>query len=48
MRVPETSLENGDEVPNSLLLVLSNAFRDPGHVSDFLIHVNVMIESLGD
>ena len=29
-------LEDGDEVSNSLLLVLGNAFRDPGHVADFL------------
>lgn len=31
------SLEDRDEIPNPLLLVLSNALRDPGDVSDFLI-----------
>lgn len=29
-------LEHGDEVSYSLLLVLSNALRDPGDISDFL------------
>lgn len=36
--MPFLSLEDGDEVSYSLLLVLRNAFRDPGDVSNFLCH----------
>jgi hypothetical protein len=34
------SLEHGDEVSNSLLLVLGNTLRDPGNVPDFLRYVS--------
>jgi len=29
-------LEDRDEVSDSLLLVLGNTFRDPGHIANFL------------
>lgn len=33
-------LKNTDVIPNAFLLVLSNAFRDPGDVADFLEDVS--------
>lgn len=40
-------LEDRDEVSDSLLLVLGNAFRDPGDVADFLSDCKLIASTHG-